>query len=170
MNSEEFRETFLRNDREGPTKAEKAEKMTDNNVWGGETAKAGTEDPQDRRPEAEKAKAKSNLETTGTLAPVYQEGGAHDCKSMSKSERDLEFVNETMRTDQMQNIFLRLEMVAQDLIQTASGDDAQRLKRSTRGVQVGPRVGNGSAEAHRPALQVAPHGEKRGGQPCGRND
>ena len=27
MNSEEFRETFLRNDREGPTKAEKAEEM-----------------------------------------------------------------------------------------------------------------------------------------------
>ena len=76
------------------------------------------------------AKVESHLETTGTLAPVYQEGGAHDC--MSKSDRDLEFVNETMRTDQVQNIFMRLEMVAQDLIQTASGDDAQRLKRSTR--------------------------------------
>ncbi len=37
-----------------------------------------------------------------------------------------------MRTDQVQDIFMRLEMVAQDLIQTASGDDAQRLKRSTR--------------------------------------
>ena len=109
-----------------------AEKTAENNAWGNEIAKAGTEGPQDRRPEAEKAKAKSNLETTGTLAPVYQEGGAHDWKSMSKSERDLEFVNETMRTDQMQNIFMRLEMVAQDLIQTASGDDAQRLKRSTR--------------------------------------
>ena len=33
MNSEEFRETFLRNDREGPTKAEKAEKMAENNAW-----------------------------------------------------------------------------------------------------------------------------------------
>ena len=32
MNSEEFRETFLRNDREGPTKAEKAGKMADNNA------------------------------------------------------------------------------------------------------------------------------------------
>jgi hypothetical protein len=29
LNSEEFRETFLRNDREGPTKAEKAEKMAE---------------------------------------------------------------------------------------------------------------------------------------------
>ena len=35
MNSEEFRETFLRNDREGPTKAEKAEKMAGNNAWEG---------------------------------------------------------------------------------------------------------------------------------------
>ena len=33
MNSEEFRETFLRNDREGPTKAMMAEKMADNNAW-----------------------------------------------------------------------------------------------------------------------------------------
>ena len=104
--------------------------MADNNVKGNETAKAGTEGPHDRKPEVCMAKVESHLETTGTLAPVYQEGGAHDC--MSKSDRDLEFVNETMRTDQVQNIFMRLEMVAQDLIQTASGDDAQRLKRSTR--------------------------------------
>ena len=33
MNSKGFRETFLRNDREGPTKAEKAGKMADNNAW-----------------------------------------------------------------------------------------------------------------------------------------
>ena len=130
MNSEEFRETFLRSDREGPTKAEKAERMADNNVRGNETAKAGTEGPHDRRPEACMAKVESHLETTGTLAPVYQEGGAHDC--MSRSDRDLEFVNETMRTDQIQGIIMRIEMVAQDLIQTASGDDAQRLKRSMR--------------------------------------
>ncbi len=44
----------------------------------------------------------------------------------------MEFVNETMRTDQIQNIITRIEMVAQDLIQTASGDDVQRLKRSMR--------------------------------------
>ncbi len=72
MNSEGFRETFLRNDREGPTKAEMAEKMAENNVWGNEVAKAGTEDPQDRRSEAGKVKAESSLETTGSLAPVYQ--------------------------------------------------------------------------------------------------
>ncbi len=44
----------------------------------------------------------------------------------------MEFVNETMRTGQIQSIITRIEMVAQDLIQTASGDDAQRLKRSMR--------------------------------------
>jgi hypothetical protein len=33
LNSEVFRETFLRNDREGPTKAEKAEKMAESNAW-----------------------------------------------------------------------------------------------------------------------------------------
>ena len=119
-------------DREGPTKAKMAGKMAENNACGNETAKTGTEGPQDKRSEADKAKAESNLEITGTLAPVYQEGGAHDWKGLSKSERDLEFVNETMRTDQMQNIIMRIEMVAQDLIQTASGDDAQRLKRSMR--------------------------------------
>ncbi len=43
----------------------------------------------------------------------------------SRSEKDVEFVNETMRTDQIQSIITRIEMVAQDLIQTASGDDAQ---------------------------------------------
>ena len=73
-----------------------AEKTAENNAWGNEIAKAGTEGPQDKRPEACMAKVESHLETTGTLAPVYQEGGAHDC--MSKSERDLEFVNETERT------------------------------------------------------------------------
>ena len=100
--------------------------MAENNAWGNEIAETGTEGPQDKRPEACKAKVESNLETTGTLAPVYQEGGAHDRKGMSKSERDLEFVNETMRTDQMQNIIMRLEAVAQDLIQTASGDDGHK--------------------------------------------
>ncbi len=33
MNSEEFRETFLRSDREGPTKAKMAEKVAENNAW-----------------------------------------------------------------------------------------------------------------------------------------
>jgi hypothetical protein len=44
----------------------------------------------------------------------------------------VEFVNETMRTGQIQSIITRIERVAQDLIQAASGDDAQRLKRSMR--------------------------------------
>ena len=66
----------------------------------------------------------------GSLAPVYREEGIQDWEGLNKSERDLDFVNETMRTDQIQSIITRIEMVAQDLIQTASGDDAQRLKRS----------------------------------------
>jgi hypothetical protein len=44
----------------------------------------------------------------------------------------VEFVNETMRTGKIQSIITRVEIVAQDLIQTASGDDAQQLKRSMR--------------------------------------
>ena len=106
--------------------------MADNNVWGEETAKAGTEGPHDRRPEACMAKVESHLETTGTLAPVYQEGGAHDC--MSRSDGDLEFVNETMRTDQIQNIFMRLEMVAQDL-RISSKLQAGTMRRGSRGAR-----------------------------------
>jgi hypothetical protein len=86
LNSEEFRETFLRNDREGPTKAEMA---------GREEAKAGAEGPHDQRSEAGRVKAESSLETTGSLAPVYREGGVQDWEGLSKSERDLDFVNET---------------------------------------------------------------------------
>jgi hypothetical protein len=63
---------------------------------------------------------------------VYQEEGEQGRVCLSRSERDVEFVNETMRTGQIQSIITRIEMVAQDLIQTASGDDAQRLKRSMR--------------------------------------
>ncbi len=55
-----------------------AEKMAENNVWGKEVAKAGTEDPQNRRSEIGKVKAESSLETTGSLAPVYQEGEVRD--------------------------------------------------------------------------------------------
>jgi hypothetical protein len=54
---------------------------------------------------------------------VYREEGIQDWEGQSKSERDLDFVNETMRMDQIQNVIVRIEMVAQDLIQTASGDD-----------------------------------------------
>jgi hypothetical protein len=53
-------------------------------------------------------------------------------EGLSRSERVMEFVRETMLTTQIQSIITRIEMVAQDLIQTASGDDAQRLKRSMR--------------------------------------
>jgi hypothetical protein len=60
---------------------------------------------------------------------VYQGEGE---KGREGSERDVEFVNEMMRTGQIQSIITRIEMVAQDLIQTASGDDTQRLKRSMR--------------------------------------
>ncbi len=38
------------------------------------------------------------------------------------------------------------------------------------GVEVGPRVGDGSAGPHRATLQVAPHSEERGGLPRERND
>jgi hypothetical protein len=115
LNSEGFRETFLRSDREGPKKAKMA---------GREEAKAGTEGPHGQRSEIGRMKAESSLETTGSLAPVYREEGIQDWEGLSKSERDLDFVNETMRTDQIQSIITRIEMVAQDLIQTASGDDA----------------------------------------------
>jgi hypothetical protein len=77
-------------------------------------------------------KTESCLEMTGDLAPVYQEEGGQGREGLSRSERDMEFIRETMLTAQMQSIITRIEMVAQDLIQTASGDDAQRLKRSMR--------------------------------------
>ncbi len=41
----------------------------------------------------------------------------------------MEFVQ---KTEQVQNVIVRIEMVGQDLILAASGDDAQRLKRSMR--------------------------------------
>ncbi len=77
-------------------------------------------------------KTESYLETTEDLTPVYQEEGERGGEGLSRSERDIEFVRETMLTAQVQSIIVRIEMVAQDLIQTASGDDAQRLKRSMR--------------------------------------
>jgi hypothetical protein len=55
----------------------------------------------------------------------------------------VEFVTETMCTAQIQNIITRIEMVAQDLIQTASGDDAQRLKRSMRAFKLALAWGMG---------------------------
>ncbi len=63
---------------------------------------------------------------------MYQGEGEQGWEGLSRSERDMEFVREMMLTTQIQSIIARIEMVAQDLIQTASGDDAQRLKRSMR--------------------------------------
>jgi hypothetical protein len=123
LNSEGFRETFSEERQKGPREAKMA---------GRDEATKGAEGPHDRRSEIGGRKTKRILETTGDLAPVYQEEGEQGREGLSRSERDVEFVNETMRTGQLQRIITRIEMVAQDLIQTASGDDAQRLKRSKR--------------------------------------
>jgi hypothetical protein len=92
----------------------------------------GTEGPHDQRSGIGGGKTESNLETTGNLAPVYRGEGDQGQEGLSRSEKDVEFVNETMRMDQIHSIITRIEMVAQNLIQTASGDGAQRLKRSMR--------------------------------------
>jgi hypothetical protein len=99
---------------------------------GRDEATKGAEGPRDRRSEIGGRKTERILETTGDLAPVYQGEGEQGREGLSRSEKDVEFVNETMRTGQIQSIITRIEMVAQDLIQTASGDDARRLKRSMR--------------------------------------
>jgi hypothetical protein len=103
---------------------------------------------------------------TGDLAPVYQEEGEQGRKGLSRSERDMEFVRETMLTAQVQSIIVRIEMVAQDLIQTASGDDSQRLKRSMRAFKSTLAWGMELLDHIGQHLQMAPHGEKRGGKPC----
>ncbi len=69
---------------------------------GRDEAKAGTEGPHDQRSGIGKVKTESSLETTGSLAPMYWEEGIQDREGLSKSERDLDFVNETMRTDQIE--------------------------------------------------------------------
>ncbi len=48
MNSEEFRETFLRSDREGPTKAKMAEKMAETNAGREERPETGSEEESSR--------------------------------------------------------------------------------------------------------------------------
>ena len=95
---------------------------------GRDEATRGTEGPHDRRSGIGGRKTESSLETTGNLAPVYQGEGEQGREGLSRSEKDVEFVNETMRTGQIWSIIARVEMVAQDIIHTASGDDAQRLK------------------------------------------
>jgi hypothetical protein len=123
VNSEGFRETLSEERQRGPKKVKMA---------GREEATKGAGGLHDLRSEIGGRKAESDLETTGDLAPVYQGEGEQGREGLSRSERDVEFVNETMCTGQIQSIIARVEMVAQDLIQTASGDDAQRLKRSMR--------------------------------------
>jgi hypothetical protein len=119
VNSEGFRETLSEERQRGPKEAKMAGRD--------EATKRA-----DRRSEIGGRKTESILETTGDLAPVYQGEGEQGREGLSRCEKDVEFVNETMRTGQIQSIITRIEMVAQDLIQTASGDDAQRLKRSMR--------------------------------------
>ena len=48
LNSEEFRETFLRNDREGPTKAKMAERMAETNAGREERPETGSEEETSR--------------------------------------------------------------------------------------------------------------------------
>ncbi len=97
---------------------------------GRKDAAEGAEGPRDLRSEIGRRKTESYLETTGDFAPVYQGEGEQGQEGLSRSERDMGFVTETMCTTQIQSIITRIEMVAQDLIQTASRDDVQRLKRS----------------------------------------
>ncbi len=151
MNSDGFRETLSEERQRGPKKAKMA---------GRDEATRGTEGPHDQRSGIGGIKTESNLETTGNLAPVYQGEGEQGREGLSRSEKDMEFVNKTMRTDQIQSVITRIEMVAQDLIQTASGDNAQRLKRSMRAFKSALAWGMG----------VLDHSEERGGQPCERND
>jgi hypothetical protein len=88
---------------------------------GRDEATKGAGGPHDLRSEIGGRKTESILETTGDLAPVYPEEGEQGLEGLSRSERDVEFVNETMRTSQIQGIITRVEMVAQDLIQTGAG-------------------------------------------------
>jgi hypothetical protein len=80
----------------------------------------GTRGPCDLRSNIGCMKTKSYPEVTGDLAPVYQEEGEQGQGDPSRSERDMEFVRETMLTTQVQNVIVRIEMVAQDLILTTS--------------------------------------------------
>ena len=57
--------------------------MAENNVWGKEGAKTGTEGPHDQRSEAGGVKAESSLETTGSLAPVYWGEETQDWEGLS---------------------------------------------------------------------------------------
>jgi hypothetical protein len=65
---------------------------------GRDEATKRAEGPHDRRSEIGGRKTESILEKTGDLAPVYQEEGEKGREGLNRSEKDVEFVNETMRT------------------------------------------------------------------------
>ena len=69
MNSEEFRETFLRNDREGPTKAKMAEKMAENNAWRKKEAK------RKAGPSGQKEKQRKETESSERTKNTSREAG-----------------------------------------------------------------------------------------------
>ncbi len=161
VNSEGFRETLSEERQRGPKEAKMAGKEEATRRVGG---------PHDLRSEIGGRKAKTHLETTGDLAPVYRGEGEQGREGLSRSERDVEFVNETMRTAQVQNIITRIEMVVQDLIQTASGDDAQRLKRSMRAFKSALAWGMGLLDHIGQHCKWPPHSEERGGQSRGRDN
>ncbi|MFO0004745.1 MAG: hypothetical protein ACK559_26810, partial [bacterium] len=67
LNSEEFRETFLRNDREGPTQAEMAEKAAETNAGGEERPEPGSEE------ETSKAYSTGSEGTVGDIQATEEE-------------------------------------------------------------------------------------------------
>jgi hypothetical protein len=88
---------------------------------------------------------------------VYQEEGVQGREGLSRSERDMEFVRRTMLTTQVQNVVVRVKMVGQDLILTASEDDVQRLKRSMRawGIELLNHIGRHCKWPHTVRSEVA---------------
>ncbi len=103
MNSEGFRETFSEKRQKGPREAKMA---------GRDEATKGAGGPHNLRSEIGGRKTESILESTGDLAPLYQGEGEQGQEGLSRSERDMEFVNETMCVGQIQSIIARVEMVA----------------------------------------------------------
>jgi hypothetical protein len=55
--------------------------------------------------------------------PLWGEG-EKDLDGLSKSEIDMDFVRRTMLSAQVQDVVARVEMVGQDLLLTANGDDS----------------------------------------------
>ena len=82
MNSEEFRETFLRNDREGPTKAEKAEKMAENNAWEG-NSRRGISQGQEKPPRLDQC---DRLEGKG--APLLERPRERQARAVKKKSKE----------------------------------------------------------------------------------